>query len=79
MSHTQYTFSVIDSHTGGEPTRVVYCGFPELSGSSLQEQCADFANRFDHLRRALILERAVRKFWLGRCCVSRKPLLLLPA
>ena len=38
MPNTEYTFSVIDSHTGGEPTRVVYGGFPELSGSSLQEQ-----------------------------------------
>ncbi|WP_274572298.1 4-hydroxyproline epimerase [Neisseria leonii] len=51
-----YVFSVIDSHTGGEPTRVVYGGFPELDGGSVKAQCADFAARFDHLRRALILE-----------------------
>ncbi len=74
MPHTEYTFSVIDSHTGGEPTRVVYGGFPELSGSNLQEQCADFANRFDHLRRALILEPRGSEVLVGALlCKPKSP------
>lgn len=74
MPHTEYTFSVIDSHTGGEPTRVVYDGFPELSGNSPQEQCADFAKRFDHLRRALILEPRGSEVLVGALlCKPKSP------
>ena len=29
------TFRVVDSHTMGEPTRVIYDGFPELEGSTM--------------------------------------------
>lgn len=47
---------VIDSHTGGEPTRVVVEGFPALAGQTLEEKLADFRRRFDHLRRAMVRE-----------------------
>ncbi|MCF7521228.1 4-hydroxyproline epimerase [Neisseria sp. ZJ106] len=56
MTETLHTFHIIDSHTGGEPTRMVYDGFPELQGVSLREKLTDFRNRYDHLRRAVILE-----------------------
>ena len=42
---------VIDSHTAGEPTRVVVGGFPELAGGSLAEKEADLlANHADLVR-----------------------------
>ena len=42
---------VVDSHTAGEPTRVVVGGFPELSGRSLAEKEADLlANHADLVR-----------------------------
>ena len=42
---------VIDSHTAGEPTRVVVGGFPELAGRSLPEKEADLlANHADLIR-----------------------------
>lgn len=47
---------VIDSHTEGEPTRVVVEGFPSLGGGAVAAQKEVFAQRYDHLRRAIILE-----------------------
>jgi len=42
---------VIDSHTAGEPTRVVTGGFPELEGNSLEEVEADLvSNHWDVAR-----------------------------
>ena len=56
MFDTLFTLKIIDSHTGGEPTRMVYEGFPELSGQSIQEKLQDFKQNFDHLRQSIILE-----------------------
>lgn len=48
--------SVIDSHTGGEPTRVVTRGFPDLGKGALADRLAVFKERFDHLRTAIVNE-----------------------
>jgi 4-hydroxyproline epimerase len=47
---------VIDSHTGGEPTRVVVAGFPDLGEGSMVERRAIFRDRFDPYRSAVINE-----------------------
>lgn len=47
---------VIDSHTGGEPTRLVISGFPDLGNGSMAERRARFARDYDDWRKALILE-----------------------
>ncbi len=47
---------VIDSHTEGEPTRVVIEGGPELGNGPLPERLERFAKDYDHLRRQIILE-----------------------
>ncbi|HEX3150596.1 MAG TPA: proline racemase family protein [Gemmataceae bacterium] len=47
---------VIDSHTGGEPTRVVIAGGPNLGNGSLVEQRGVFRDRFDWFRSAVINE-----------------------
>lgn len=45
----------IDMHTTGEPTRIVYSGFPSLSGTLLEQR--DQAMRdYDHVRSRLMLE-----------------------
>lgn len=45
----------IDMHTTGEPTRIVYSGFPPLSGTLLEQR--DQATRdYDHVRCRLMLE-----------------------
>lgn len=46
----------IDSHTEGEPTRVVLSGGPELGSESLAARRTLLAERFDDFRRAVILE-----------------------
>jgi 4-hydroxyproline epimerase len=47
---------VIDSHTGGEPTRLVMDGFPDLPGATLVEQRDALRESHDHWRRACLLE-----------------------
>ncbi len=47
---------VLDSHTGGEPTRLVLEGFPDLGNGSMAERLEILKNRFDHFRKAVILE-----------------------
>lgn len=47
---------VIDTHTGGEPTRVVMSGGPELGNGSLVEQRERFSQDFDAWRRAIVCE-----------------------
>lgn len=48
--------SVIDSHTGGEPTRLVVNGFPDLGQGSMAERKAVLASQFDAWRAATVLE-----------------------
>ncbi|OWK41079.1 4-hydroxyproline epimerase [Fimbriiglobus ruber] len=47
---------VIDSHTAGEPTRVVVAGGPDLGPGSVADRCRVFAQRFDHFRSAVVNE-----------------------
>ena len=48
--------SVIDSHTGGEPTRLVVDGFPDLGTGSMAERKALLSSRYDDWRAATVLE-----------------------
>lgn len=50
------SITVIDSHTGGEPTRVVVDGFPPLRGASLAERSADVASQHRRLATAIVDE-----------------------
>ncbi|MEO8333911.1 MAG: proline racemase family protein [bacterium] len=47
---------VVDSHTEGEPTRVVVSGWPQPNGATMAERRDDMRARFDHLRRAVVRE-----------------------
>lgn len=47
---------VLDSHTGGEPTRLVLEGGPDLGGGSLQEQREVFRRQHDDFRSLVINE-----------------------
>ncbi len=53
---TVRTIETIDTHTLGEPTRIVLGGFPSLTGRTLAERSDDLLRRHDDLRRALMLE-----------------------
>ena len=47
---------VVDSHTEGEPTRVVLDGWPVPAGATMAERRDDLRARHDHLRRAVVCE-----------------------
>ena len=47
---------VIDSHTGGEPTRTVISGGPDLGSDTLMIRRERFRDEFDHLRSAITNE-----------------------
>ena len=48
--------SVIDTHTGGEPTRVVVSGGPELGDGTMADRLAIFRDRHDTFRSAVVGE-----------------------
>jgi 4-hydroxyproline epimerase len=47
---------IIDSHTGGEPTRVVVGGGPDLGSGSMAERLAIFREKHDAFRSAVVDE-----------------------
>jgi 4-hydroxyproline epimerase len=47
---------IIDSHTGGEPTRVVIAGGPDLGSGPLTERRDRFQREFDQFRSAVVNE-----------------------
>jgi 4-hydroxyproline epimerase len=47
---------VVDSHTGGEPTRVVVGGGPDLGGGTLAQRRAVLRERYDWFRSAVVNE-----------------------
>ncbi len=50
------SISVIDSHTGGEPTRVVISGGPPLGAGPLSKRREKFQQEFDGFRSAIVNE-----------------------
>ena len=50
------SISIIDSHTGGEPTRLIIEGGPDLGVGPLSERLARFRDTFDHVRCAVVCE-----------------------
>ena len=45
----------VEMHTTGEPTRIIYYGYPDLRGTLL-EQRAEAKRNHDHIRRRLLFE-----------------------
>lgn len=56
VPHQITELRAIDSHTGGEPTRLIIDGFPDLGSGSMAERRERFAREFDCWRKAIILE-----------------------
>jgi 4-hydroxyproline epimerase len=51
-----HRISVIDSHTAGEPTRVVVCGGPDLGDGPLADRVTRFRQEHDRFRKAIVNE-----------------------
>ena len=47
---------VVDSHTAGEPTRVVVGGGPDFGRGSVPDQLTRFRDEFSHYRAAIVNE-----------------------
>jgi 4-hydroxyproline epimerase len=47
---------ILDSHTGGEPTRIVVEGGPDLGAGPLADRARRFATEFDRYRSAIVNE-----------------------
>ncbi|MHC6225206.1 4-hydroxyproline epimerase [Pseudomonas sp. X10] len=64
---------ILDSHTGGEPTRLVTTGFPDLGHGSMAERLAILRREHDHWRRACMLEPRGNDVLVGAllCAPSR--------
>ncbi len=56
MSPSRAMIEVVDSHTGGEPTRVVLAGGPKLGGGTLTERLARLRNEHDDFRAIVVNE-----------------------
>ncbi len=61
---------VIDSHTGGEPTRVVVDGLPDLGKGSLAERRERFGREFDRYRSACANEPRASEVIVGALLVE---------
>jgi 4-hydroxyproline epimerase len=53
---TIHRVTIIDSHTGGEPTRIVTVGGPDLGHGPLATRREKFQNNFDRFRSAVVNE-----------------------
>ena len=51
-----HRIAVLDSHTGGEPTRVVLSGGPDLGKGPLADRARLLGEKFDHFRSAIVNE-----------------------
>lgn len=54
MNINSKQFLTIDTHTGGNPTRTVLAGMPELKGETIQEKMLDMRDNHDHIRKFLV-------------------------
>ena len=55
-AHIMKSVRIVDSHTAGEPTRVVIDGGPPLGAGPLAERRERFRTQFDHYRSGIINE-----------------------
>ncbi len=63
------SIETLEMHTGGEPTRIILSGYPELKGSTLLDKRRDARERHDHLRCLLMREPRGHKEMYGALLV----------
>lgn len=62
--------SIVDSHTGGEPTRVIVGGGPDLGRGTVAKQLALFRERHDPFRSAVVNEPRGSEVMVGALLVA---------
>jgi len=63
--------TTVDTHTEGQPTRIVVSGIDELPGETMEERRRVFRDRYDHLRTGLLGEPRGHQGMFG--CVLTEP------
>ena len=63
----------LDSHTGGEPTRVILEGGPDLGSGPLSERAETLRLHFDEFRRSVIEEPRGWDALVGALCEPHDP------
>ena len=53
---TTQRIEILDTHTGGEPTRIVIAGAPDLGNGPISERAQIFRQQFDHFRSTVVNE-----------------------
>lgn len=56
LANQYHKIQIIDSHTGGEPTRIIYQGGPKLTGSTMESRLEELKTSQDWLRKMSMLE-----------------------
>jgi proline racemase len=64
----KHIISTIDSHTAGEPTRIVIYGFPQVKGNTMTERVEYLREKMDWLRKSLMREPRDTHWNSGRNC-----------
>jgi 4-hydroxyproline epimerase len=65
-----HKINIIDSHTGGEPTRVVIAGGPDLGGGSVADRLKIFREQHDPFRSAIVNEPRGSEVIIGALLVE---------
>ena len=59
----------VDSHTMGEPTRVIVGGIPKVEGSTMMERKEYFRSHYDHIRTGVLMEPRGHREMVGAVIV----------
>jgi proline racemase/trans-L-3-hydroxyproline dehydratase len=70
MAQFKRIITTVDSHTAGEPTRLVVGGLPSLPGATMVEKLAYARDKLDDLRGLLLLEPRGRQDMYGAILTS---------
>lgn len=57
--------NAVDTHTAGEPTRIILSGYPYIHGKSMTEKTIILKEKYDHLRKILMFEPRGHKDMVG--------------
>ena len=61
----QKSIQAVDSHTMGEPTRIITGGIPSIPGKTMAEKKAYLESKMDHIRTGIMLEPRGHKDMFG--------------
>jgi proline racemase len=67
----EHVFRTIETHTGGNPTRIILSGVPPLAGETMLRKMLEFERRLDWIRTALMFEPRGHSVMSG--CVLTAP------